>query len=72
MMPIMNGMSFYNELCARHPDVAKRLVLVTGGAVSGEAGEFVRSFPNPTLTKPTDMSALRTIVAEYVSSPAES
>jgi len=67
MMPTITGMDFYARLLERHPDVARKVVLVTGGAFSEAAQAFMLAFPNPTLKKPIDRSALRLIVSEYVS-----
>src|SRR5262249_34310986 len=46
MMPEMSGIDFYEELCARYPEEARRVVFVTGGALGHHVGSFLGSVPN--------------------------
>jgi PAS domain S-box-containing protein len=64
MMPVMTGMDLYAELVRRAPEVAKRLVFMTGGAFTPRARSFLESVTNPCLEKPLDMSKLRSILAK--------
>jgi PAS domain S-box-containing protein len=59
MMPGMGGVDFYETLAERDPEAARRVVFVTGGALTARDGEFLKSVPNPTVEKPFEPSALR-------------
>jgi CheY-like chemotaxis protein len=58
MMPAMNGMQFYEALSAAKPDVARRVVFLTGGAFTPAARAFLDRVPNPHAEKPFDIGAL--------------
>jgi PAS domain S-box-containing protein len=62
LMPTMTGMDFYEILLGRDPDLAQRVVFLTGGAVTARARDFLQSVPNLRLDKPFGASALRAIV----------
>ncbi|HEY0464812.1 MAG TPA: hybrid sensor histidine kinase/response regulator, partial [Polyangiaceae bacterium] len=62
MMPTMTGMEFYESLLARHPELAPRVVFMTGGAITSSAKAFLQSVPNHRLEKPFDTAALLKIV----------
>lgn len=52
MMPEMSGIEFYKELSDRFPELASRVVFVTGGAFTAEAQKFLQENDNPLLEKP--------------------
>ncbi len=62
MMPEMSGIDFYEELCARYPDEARRVVFVTGGALGHHVGNFLGSVPNMRLEKPFAAADLRRVI----------
>ena len=62
MMPQMTGMEFHAALRALRPDVADRVVFMTGGAFTDAARDFLRSVPNPRLEKPFDIDGLLAMV----------
>jgi CheY-like chemotaxis protein len=67
MMPGMTGIELYQRVLERHPELATRMVFVTGG-VSGEAAEtFLQRTPNGYLTKPVDILQLRALVRRFTS-----
>jgi PAS domain S-box-containing protein len=68
MMPGITGMDFFDALRESAPEVARRVVFVTGGAFTVRAEEFLRVTTNATVAKPVDPTALRRIVADYVGS----
>jgi CheY-like chemotaxis protein len=47
MMPDVNGMQFYQRILRLAPDLARRMVFVTGGAFTTAAREFLDRVPNP-------------------------
>ncbi len=66
MMADGGGTRVYDTLHASAPDLAARLVFLTGGAVTNEARDFLARQPQPVLYKPLDLAALAHL-AERVS-----
>ncbi|WP_257454057.1 hybrid sensor histidine kinase/response regulator [Archangium lipolyticum] len=64
MMPQMTGMELHEELSRRAPDVAARMLFLTGGAFTPDAQRFLSK--RRWLEKPIDNEALRTCVAEWL------
>ncbi len=63
MMPVMTGMDLYAEIVGAFPDLAGRLVFMTGGAFTARARAFLESVVNQWLEKPLDMGKLRSLIA---------
>jgi two-component system cell cycle sensor histidine kinase/response regulator CckA len=62
MMPNMTGMAFYETLLGRHPDLARRVVFMSGGATTVRTGDFLRSVANLLVSKPfTSKQLLETV-----------
>lgn len=59
MMPEMSGMDFYDELARRFPDLAARVVFVSGGAFTPDAKSFLDRVKNPLIEKPFSPKQLR-------------
>ncbi|HVT06751.1 MAG TPA: response regulator [Polyangia bacterium] len=62
MMPEMNGMQFYQELARVRPDLAERVVFMSGGVFSPTVRSFFDEIPNRRVEKPLDIPALRRLV----------
>jgi PAS domain S-box-containing protein len=62
MMPEMTGMDLHAELSQSHPEIAKRMVFLSGGAFTDAAREFLRRVPNPQIEKPFDPQQLRDLL----------
>jgi signal transduction histidine kinase/ActR/RegA family two-component response regulator len=58
MMPAGGGERLYRTLLGFAPDVARKVVFITGGAVTDGARQFLRSQPQPVLEKPLDLDQL--------------
>ena len=69
MMPDMTGMALYERLVVEAPAHAARMVFLTGGAFTPEAGEFLERVPNARLEKPFTPTQLRAAVAAVISVP---
>jgi PAS domain S-box-containing protein len=52
MMPTMTGVEFYEALLARAPQLARRVVFLTGGVTSASTADFLRVVDNECLAKP--------------------
>lgn len=63
-MPGMDGREFFRRLQEEHPDLAGRVVFVTGDAVTGETREFLERAGRPVLLKPFDLAMLAERLAE--------
>ncbi len=66
MMPSGGGERFYNSLLVRLPAMARRIVFITGGAVTEGARRFLREQPQPVLHKPLDLGELSRAAEELV------
>ncbi|MGA7123606.1 MAG: response regulator, partial [Polyangiaceae bacterium] len=52
MMPNVSGIDVYEALQASAPELAKRIVFMTGGAFSTRARAFLEKVPNVSISKP--------------------
>ena len=59
MMPEMSGIEFYEQLVATAPQYARRVVLMTGGAFTPHAQDFLANVAIPRLEKPFTEGMLR-------------
>jgi signal transduction histidine kinase/ActR/RegA family two-component response regulator len=59
MMPNMTGMAFHDALAKVAPDLAARVIFLSGGTFTREAEEFLARVPNRRLAKPIDPAVLR-------------
>jgi CheY-like chemotaxis protein len=66
MMPDLSGMDLYAALRARAPELAARVVLMTGGVFTAEQQAFLDTVPNRRVEKPFDLAEVRAVVAEVV------
>ena len=57
-MPGMSGIELHRELAARYPDQARRMLFITGGALSADAAAFVDQAPLGHIGKPFDRAEL--------------
>jgi DNA-binding response OmpR family regulator len=66
MMPEMSGMDFFAELEAFAPEQTAQIILLTGGAFTPRASEFLDHISNPRLFKPFSGNELRELVRAVV------
>lgn len=66
MMAEYTGMDFHADLVRELPDLAARVIFMTGGAFTLQAQQYVAAVPNPCIPKPFDFAALRRLIAERV------
>jgi CheY-like chemotaxis protein len=66
MMPEMTGMDLHAALATLAPDQADRMVLLTGGAFTPKAAQFLDRVPNVRLEKPFESANLRAVVRRLV------
>jgi CheY-like chemotaxis protein len=69
MMPNMSGMDFFDQVAARTPALAERIVFLTGGAFSPRSEEFLRMNRNRCLSKPFSREAVSAMVHRLLDAP---
>lgn len=62
VMPDGGGPTMYRTLQAQHPDLASRVIFITGGAAKEPVRHFLASQPQPVIEKPIDLDVLARIV----------
>jgi len=62
MMPGMSGMELYTSLSRLYPQLASKVILLTGGAFTPEAKAFLDRVDNERMEKPFDPHCLRELV----------
>jgi PAS domain S-box-containing protein len=65
-MPDIDGPTLYRELAARRPDLARRLVFVTGDVLAPETARFLAETGLPVIEKPIDPYDLRLKVRTHL------
>ncbi len=70
MMPDVSGMDVYGTLAAKAPELARRMIFITGGAFTPRAREFFATTTQPCIEKPFDREDLRRAVAAVTSPPS--
>jgi two-component system NtrC family sensor kinase len=58
-MPQLDGPSLLHEVKSHHPELSKRIIFITGDALSDHAQEFLRRTTLPTVGKPFTVEELR-------------
>ncbi len=66
MMPVMTGVEFHRRLVASHPEQAKRLVFITGGAFTEDERKYLEHIDNQTLEKPVSIATLQRVISEML------
>ena len=66
MMPQMTGMELHEHLTRMAPEVADRMIFLSGGAFTQRARAFLEEVRNARLEKPFDSATLRALVDEKV------
>lgn len=64
-MPQMDGPTLHRTLLARRPELARRMIFMTGGANNQLMDRFISTTDLPILEKPFRPSELRLLVARY-------
>jgi CheY-like chemotaxis protein len=66
-MPVMNGEAFHRALSKTNPDLARRVIFLTGDVVNNETQQFLVSTGNPHLDKPFQLTRLEAVITEVLS-----
>ncbi|MBI5772666.1 MAG: response regulator [Verrucomicrobia bacterium] len=65
-MPTMDGKQFYKAVAAKRPELAQRIIFLTGDVVAEETQSFLASIGNHYLSKPFQLSKVEAIVAQVL------
>lgn len=69
MMPDTSGAEVYRALVDRSPELARRIVFMTGGAFTRGAEEFLRQVPNSSVDKPFAAADLLAVIQNAIAAP---
>ncbi len=72
MMPEMTGMELHAQLLRTHPERARQLVFITGGAFTEQSREFLERVDNLRMEKPFQLDQLRELIALRVAAAQQS
>lgn len=61
-LPDLSGIEIYASVAAQRPDLTRRFVVMTGGAVSNESRDFLDRYEGPLLNKPFTLSQVESLV----------
>jgi two-component system, cell cycle sensor histidine kinase and response regulator CckA len=64
MMPDIAGMDVYEAVRKARPGVEERFVLMTGGAFTNRARDFLKAVPNRCIDKPLDAEEIKRLVLD--------
>jgi signal transduction histidine kinase len=70
MMPDVSGIDVHEYLTREHPEVAARLVFMTGGAFTSKAKQFLSKITNERIDKPFSLSQINKVVDRHLESSA--
>ena len=65
-MPSMSGHALHRALATAHPELARRLVFITGDPLAARADDFLALMGTPTLAKPFTWDELRSALRAAV------
>ncbi|MGB5222296.1 MAG: ATP-binding protein [Polyangiales bacterium] len=65
MMPRVDGKSFYDAIVAENPELAERIVFMSGGAFTPRLRKFAASVRNPVLQKPVSREDLEAMLSAH-------
>ena len=69
MMPDISGIDVHEYLIHAHPEVAARMVFMTGGAFTSKAKLFLSSVTNERIDKPFSLAQIKQLVDRHLATP---
>jgi two-component system NtrC family sensor kinase len=67
-MPGMNGQQFYEAVCQIQPEMARRIVFLTGDVVNPDTVAFLRRIGNRHLSKPFQLTNVEVVLDQMLNS----
>jgi two-component system NtrC family sensor kinase len=65
-MPNFNGRQFYEMAVSRKPELARKIIFLTGDVVNEETRAFIDSIGNPHIAKPFNLDNVKAVVSEVI------
>lgn len=65
-LPDLSGMDIFARAIEKRPDLSRTFVVMTGGAVTPEAYEFVENYLGPVLEKPFSLTTVERLMDELL------
>ena len=62
-LPDLSGIDIHAQVAKERPELMKRFIVMTGGAVSNESRDFLDRYEGPLLNKPFTLSQVEGLVA---------
>ncbi len=70
-MPGLNGRQFYQLAAQKNPELAQRIIFLTGDVVNEETQAFLHSIGNPHIAKPFNLTSVKKVVEQSIRKPVE-
>jgi signal transduction histidine kinase/ActR/RegA family two-component response regulator len=71
-MPNLDGQQFYKKVVQKKPELARRVIFLTGDVMGAETMAFFKSAPCPHVAKPFVLANIEEAVARILSQPSDS
>lgn len=69
-LPQIDGRELLRILRSRHPNLARKLIYVTGDVVNSDTREFLETCGQPYLTKPFKFESVKRVIEEVITDPS--
>ena len=63
-MPDVSGRDLHGYLAGAAPELARRMIFLTGGAFTDEIRQFIATTTNPVLEKPIDLDRIDQLLVD--------
>jgi len=70
-MPQMNGIQLYDEILAARPELAEKVLFITGDLIDTETAAFVERIGAKTIAKPLDIQKVLHVIEDTLNSTSE-
>lgn len=67
-MPMMDGIGFYDKMRTHFPEIARRIIFLTGDVANQKTAEFLRKTGNPYLQKPFTIKEIKAVLHQFFES----
>jgi DNA-binding NtrC family response regulator len=69
LMPQISGIDLYEQLEKKHPEMASRMIFITGASTMPRVADFLARVENARLDKPIDVDQLKRLVNAVAAQP---
>ena len=69
-LPQIDGRELLRILRSSHPNLARKLIYVTGDVVNSDTREFLETCGQPYLTKPFKFESVKRVIEEIITDPS--